>query len=164
MRLSTSALFFAAASVVAASPLGVGVGAGVGVGVGIGNVANVGVGAQVGVQVRGLKNIPTNPTIPSYPGANACGVTPDQVAALSPLLHQLGLATTVDGVKQLVNHILRNLGGLILQPVGGLLNAVTGILNGLLGVNIPLDGTVTALANLIAVQVPCILDTVLPNP
>ncbi|KAJ2713859.1 hypothetical protein H4R19_002043 [Coemansia spiralis] len=146
MRFSTSAFVFAAASVAVASPLA----------------------AQQGngLALRGdYATAPGGPVTTPAPSVNACGViSTDQIAALSPLLQALGLAQTVDGVKQLVKHILQNVGGLILGPVGGLLHGVTNLVQGLIGVNIPLDGTVEALANLIGVQVPCILDTLLPLP
>ncbi|KAJ2664353.1 hypothetical protein IWW48_000871 [Coemansia sp. RSA 1200] len=101
-------------------------------------------------------------------GLNACGVTPDQISALTPLLNKLGLSTTVDGVKKLVKNILSGVDGLLAGPAvngnGGLVDLVNNLVKGLLGQPLDLHNTVTALVSILQNQVPCLLDTVLPKP
>ncbi|KAJ2539044.1 hypothetical protein EV175_006392 [Coemansia sp. RSA 1933] len=101
-------------------------------------------------------------------GSNACGVTPDQISALTPLLNKLGLSTTVDGVKKLVKNILSGVDGLLAGPAvngsGGLIDTVNNLVKGLLGEPLDLHNTVTALVSILQNQVPCLLDTVLPKP
>ncbi|KAJ1992691.1 hypothetical protein GGI25_002024 [Coemansia spiralis] len=99
---------------------------------------------------------------------NACGVTPNQISALTPLLNKLGLSTTVDGVKQLVKHVLQGVDGLLAGPAvngsGGLIDLVNNLVKGLLGQPLDLHNTVTALVSILENQVPCLLDTILPKP
>ncbi|KAJ2900678.1 hypothetical protein IWW38_000352 [Coemansia aciculifera] len=101
-------------------------------------------------------------------GKNACGVSPDQISALTPLLNKLGLSTTVDGVKQLVDKLLLSTGGLLESPGingrGGLIDLVNNLVKGLLGQPLDLHNTVDAVTSILENQVPCLLDTVLPKP
>ncbi|KAJ1770742.1 hypothetical protein IW140_003678 [Coemansia sp. RSA 1813] len=101
-------------------------------------------------------------------GTNACGVTPGQISALTPLLDKLGLSTTVDGVKKLVKNILSGVDGLLAGPAvngsGGLIDTVNNLVKGLLGEPLDLHNTVTALVSILQNQVPCLLDTALPKP
>ncbi|KAJ2020981.1 hypothetical protein GGI06_002300 [Coemansia sp. S85] len=101
-------------------------------------------------------------------GKNVCGVTPNQISALTPLLNKLGLSTTVDGVKQLVDKLLLSTGGLLESPgvngSGGLIDLVNNLVKGLLGQPLDLHNTVDALTQILEKQVPCLLDTVLPKP
>ncbi|KAJ1751531.1 hypothetical protein LPJ79_002010 [Coemansia sp. RSA 1821] len=101
-------------------------------------------------------------------GLNACGVTPGQISALTPLLNKLGLSTTVDGVKQLVDKVVNSVGGLLESPgvngSGGLIDLVSNVVKGLLGQPLDLHNTVDALTSILENQVPCLLDTVLPKP
>ncbi|KAJ2451590.1 hypothetical protein EV183_003520 [Coemansia sp. RSA 2336] len=101
-------------------------------------------------------------------GLNACGVTPGQISALTPLLNKLGLSTTVDGVKQLVDKLVNSVGGLLESPGvnggGGLIDLVNNVVKGLLGQPLELHNTVDALTSILENQVPCLLDTVLPKP
>ncbi|KAJ2157816.1 hypothetical protein GGF46_004237 [Coemansia sp. RSA 552] len=100
--------------------------------------------------------------------ANDCGVTSGQISALTPLLDKLGLSTTVDGVKQLVDKLLGSVSGLLesqgVNGSGGLIDTVDNLVQGLLGSSLNLHNTVTALASILENQVPCLLDTVLPKP
>ncbi|KAJ2870846.1 hypothetical protein GGH93_005274 [Coemansia aciculifera] len=101
-------------------------------------------------------------------GKNVCGVTPNQISALTPLLNKLGLSTTVDGVKQLVDKLLLSVGGLLESPgvngSGGLVDLVNNLVKGLLGQPLDLHNTVDAVTQILEKQVPCLLDTVLPKP
>ncbi|PIA17234.1 hypothetical protein COEREDRAFT_14721 [Coemansia reversa NRRL 1564] len=101
-------------------------------------------------------------------GVNACGVTPGQISALTPLLNKLGLSTTVNGVKQLVDKLLYSVGDLLESPGingrGGLVDTVSDLVRGLLGQPLDLHNTVDALTEILETQVPCLLDTVLPKP
>ncbi|MFD7342054.1 hypothetical protein ACFV98_39735 [Streptomyces violascens] len=99
-------------------------------------------------------------------GLNACGVSP-QVAALTPLLDKLGLSRDVNGVKQLVNQVSASAGHLLSSPeVSGPqgLAAVISQMVGKLGAPVDLTSTATALAEIMTVQLPCLLDTALPLP
>ncbi|KAJ2801787.1 hypothetical protein H4R21_002666, partial [Coemansia helicoidea] len=90
------------------------------------------------------------------------------ISALTPLLNRLGLSTTVNGVKQLVDKVLNSVGGLLESPGinggGGLIDVVSNLVNGLLGSPLDLHNTVDALTQILEKQVPCLLDTVLPKP
>ncbi|KAJ2851166.1 hypothetical protein IWW36_001304 [Coemansia brasiliensis] len=101
-------------------------------------------------------------------GKNACGVTPGQISALTPLLNKLGLSTTVDGVKQLVDKLINSVDGLLESPgvngSGGLVDLVNNVVKGLLGQPLDLHNTVDALTSILENQVPCLLDTLLPKP
>ncbi|KAJ1851582.1 hypothetical protein LPJ73_003006, partial [Coemansia sp. RSA 2703] len=99
---------------------------------------------------------------------NACGVSPGQISALTPLLNKLGLSTTIDGVKQLVDKLLFSVGGLLesggVNGSGGVVDLVNNLVKGLLGQPLELHNTVDALTSILENQVPCLLDTVLPKP
>ncbi|KAJ2478976.1 hypothetical protein EV174_004148 [Coemansia sp. RSA 2320] len=101
-------------------------------------------------------------------GKNVCGVTPNQISALTPLLNKLGLSTTVDGVKQLVDKLLDSTGGLLesagVNGKGGLIDLVNNLVKGLLGQPLDLHNTVDAVTEILEKQVPCLLDTLLPKP
>ncbi|KAJ2900679.1 hypothetical protein IWW38_000353 [Coemansia aciculifera] len=101
-------------------------------------------------------------------GKNVCGVSPNQISALTPLLNKLGLSTTVDGVKQLVDKLLLSTGGLLESPgvngSGGVIDLVNNLVKGLLGQPLDLHNTVDAVTEILEKQVPCLLDTVLPKP
>ncbi|KAJ2288089.1 hypothetical protein IWW55_006579 [Coemansia sp. RSA 2706] len=90
------------------------------------------------------------------------------ISALTPLLDKLGLSTTIDGVKQLVDNLLDSVGGLLESPgingSGGLIDVVNNLVQGLLGTPLDLHNTVDALTSILENQVPCLLDTVLPKP
>ncbi|KAJ2657196.1 hypothetical protein IW148_005303 [Coemansia sp. RSA 1199] len=99
---------------------------------------------------------------------NSCGVTPGQISALTPLLNKLGLSTTIDGVKQLVDKLLFSVGGLLESPGingnGGLIDLVNNLVKGLLGSSLDLHNTIDAVTSILENQVPCLLDTLLPKP
>ncbi|KAJ2387252.1 hypothetical protein H4S02_003451 [Coemansia sp. RSA 2611] len=90
------------------------------------------------------------------------------ISALTPLLNKLGLSTTVDGVKQLVDKLLFSVGGLLESPGingrGGLIDLVNNLVKGLLGQPLDLHNTIDAVTSILENQVPCLLDTVLPKP
>ncbi|KAJ2793531.1 hypothetical protein H4R20_006513 [Coemansia guatemalensis] len=135
MRFFKTAAIFAVAAVAAASPLAV-----------------RGPGYSTDVAAPG-GDAPDS-------GKNECGVTKDQIAALQPLLEAAHLDETVDGVKQLAKLLLGGVGGVLTGPVKGILGGVTGLVSNVLGIDIKLDGTVDAVANLVDTQVPCLLDTI----
>ncbi|KAJ2724838.1 hypothetical protein GGI07_001691 [Coemansia sp. Benny D115] len=99
---------------------------------------------------------------------NVCGVTPDQISALTPLLNKLGLSTTVDGVKELVNNLAYSTGELLQSPgingKGGAVDLVNNVSKGLLGETLDLHNTVDFTGILLKEQIPCLLDTVAPKP
>ncbi|KAJ2076871.1 hypothetical protein H4R24_005458 [Coemansia sp. RSA 988] len=99
---------------------------------------------------------------------NSCGVTPGQISALTPLLDQLGLSEGINGVKELVDNLLFSVGDLLESPGiggdGGLVDVVNQLVQGLLGQPLDLHNTVDALTSILENQVPCLLDTVLPQP
>ncbi|KAJ2696288.1 hypothetical protein FB645_006241 [Coemansia sp. IMI 203386] len=92
----------------------------------------------------------------------------DSIAALTPLLNKLGLSTTVDGVKQLVDKLLFSVGGLLesggINGNGGVIDLVNNLVKGLLGQPLDLHNTVDAVTSILENQVPCLLDTLLPKP
>ncbi|KAJ2451589.1 hypothetical protein EV183_003519 [Coemansia sp. RSA 2336] len=102
-----------------------------------------------------------------FPGGPGNGGFPGG-PALTPLLNKLGLSTTVNGVKELVDNVLYGVGGLLesnaINGNGGLIELVDNLVKGLLGTSLNLHNTVDALTSILENQVPCLLDTVLPEP
>ncbi|KAJ2778385.1 hypothetical protein H4R18_004634 [Coemansia javaensis] len=111
---------------------------------------------------------PTPGTCPCAPNPTdvlqKCGFTGERIALLSPLLQALGLAQTVDGVKQLIKKVVIEVGGLVGGPVGDLLNGVTNLVSNILGVQLPIDNLVQVIVHILTTDVPCILDALLPLP
>ncbi|KAJ1751530.1 hypothetical protein LPJ79_002009 [Coemansia sp. RSA 1821] len=69
---------------------------------------------------------------------------------------------------QLVDNVLFGVGGLLesnaINGSGGLIELVDNLVTGLLGTSLNLHNTVDALTSILENQVPCLLDTVLPEP
>ncbi|KAJ2716198.1 hypothetical protein H4R19_000779 [Coemansia spiralis] len=98
-------------------------------------------------------------------GFGVCGLTPGQVAALTPLLQKLGLADTGNEIKKLTKNIVYGLGGILgSESITHLLVSVDKIVDSLglggLDVKPAVDEVISILRN----QVPCLLNTLLPLP
>ncbi|KAJ2799654.1 hypothetical protein H4R21_003476 [Coemansia helicoidea] len=98
-------------------------------------------------------------------GSGVCGLAPWQVAALSPLLKQLGLANTGDEIKNLVNNIVLGLGDLLdSDGIKQLLGTVDRLVNGLGLGGLDTRPAVGEVVSILRNQVPCLLNTLLPLP
>ncbi|KAJ2326246.1 hypothetical protein IWW51_002377 [Coemansia sp. RSA 2702] len=98
-------------------------------------------------------------------GSGVCGLTADQVAALTPLLKKLGLADTGNEVKKLVKNIVLGLGDILnSDTITQLLSTVDKLVDGLglggLDAKPAVDEVISILRN----QVPCLLNTLVPLP
>ncbi|KAJ1739439.1 hypothetical protein LPJ79_002014 [Coemansia sp. RSA 1821] len=101
----------------------------------------------------------------SNSGSGICGLTEDQVSALTPLLKKLGLAQTGDEIKELVRNIVFGVGDILeSDTITQLLDTVDKLVNSLglggLDTKPAVDEVVSVLRN----QVPCLLNTLLPLP
>lgn len=85
------------------------------------------------------------------------------MAALGPLLAQLGLAMTTEGVKQLIIALDSSVGGILLSPAVIGMQGLTAILNRLvvllLGEPVNLDDIVRTLASVIHNLLVCVTNT-----
>ncbi|KAI8320952.1 hypothetical protein GQ54DRAFT_298281 [Martensiomyces pterosporus] len=94
-----------------------------------------------------------------------CGLKPGQVAALTPLVEELKLTTTVDDLKHLVHQITNLLGDTLQEDaVSSILNIVDSLVAGLGLGGLNLKPAVDSLSSIIYKQVPCLVDTLLPKP
>ncbi|KAJ1964085.1 hypothetical protein GGI12_001652 [Dipsacomyces acuminosporus] len=99
--------------------------------------------------------------------ATVCGTDEAKVAALTPLLTKLGLQPTIAGVKTLLDKLLPDLANLVNGPGINSAEGVSGLVNnlvtGLLGSPLDLGNTLSAVANLLNPQLPCIIQTLIDN-
>ncbi|KAJ2767346.1 hypothetical protein IWQ56_003365 [Coemansia nantahalensis] len=97
--------------------------------------------------------------------AEVCGLTPGQVAALTPLINELKLARTVDDLKRLVHQITDLLADTLQQSaVTSLLNLVDSLVAGLGLGGLNLKPAIDNIASILRNQIPCLLNTLLPSP
>ncbi|KAJ1668972.1 hypothetical protein GGF38_002616, partial [Coemansia sp. RSA 25] len=95
-------------------------------------------------------------------GNSVCGLTRNQVAALTPLLKKLGLAQTGNEVKKLVNNIVQSLGDLLSsEGITQLLGTVDKLIGGLGLAGLDLKPGVDEIVSVLRNQVPCLLNTLL---
>ncbi|KAJ2519776.1 hypothetical protein GGI11_002478 [Coemansia sp. RSA 2049] len=94
-----------------------------------------------------------------------CGLSPGQVAALTPLVNELQLTRTVDDLKHLTKQITDLLANTLQEPAtSSILNIVDSVV-GQLGLGgLDLKPTVDSVTSILRKQVPCVLDTLLPKP
>lgn len=98
-------------------------------------------------------------------GSGICGLQPGQVSALTPLLKELGLAKTGDSIKQLVDNIVFALGDLLSSDgITQLLGTVDDLVKGLGLGGLDVKPAVDEVVSILRIQVPCLLNTLLPLP
>ncbi len=86
-----------------------------------------------------------------------CELTPGEIVGLAPLLTKLGLAMTVDGVKQLLLTLNSAVGGILLNPVTeGLTSLINNLVVSLLGEPLDLDSIVGSVADVVNKTITCI--------
>ncbi|ORX72626.1 hypothetical protein DL89DRAFT_264844 [Linderina pennispora] len=101
----------------------------------------------------------------SNSGGGVCGLSPTQVSALTPLLKKLGLAPTVNEVKNVVDNIVFSLGDLLgSEGISQLLGAVNSLVKDLGLGGLDARPAVNEVISILRNQVPCLLNTLLPLP
>ncbi|KAJ1960848.1 hypothetical protein GGI12_003574 [Dipsacomyces acuminosporus] len=94
-----------------------------------------------------------------------CGLKPNQIAALTPLVAELKLTRTVDDLKRLVHQITDLLGNTLQQPaITSILDIVDNLVRGLGLGGLGLKPAVDNITSLLFNQVPCLVNTLLPKP
>ncbi|KAJ2237978.1 hypothetical protein H4R99_001699 [Coemansia sp. RSA 1722] len=94
-----------------------------------------------------------------------CGLKPNQVAALTPLVSELKLVRTVDDLKHLTKQITDLLADTLQEDAtSSILNIVDSLVAGLGLGGLNLKPAVDSVTSILRKQVPCLLDTLLPKP
>ncbi|KAJ2713858.1 hypothetical protein H4R19_002042 [Coemansia spiralis] len=98
-------------------------------------------------------------------GAKVCGLSAGQTAALTPLVNELKLTRTVNDLKGLVHQITDLLANTLQEgAVTSILNIVDSAVAGLGLGGADLKPAVDNVSSILRIQVPCLVDTLLPKP